>query len=360
MKIFTVNFKAGTLDLGVIITPLDENNQKFKVEMITGERSPVILTRSGQDNWNVENTGKWSISDEEYQKLGKAIDAYLNNLFCMRSMLVLTDFSDAALNAAYYAAALSHQLGTTCMFLYHSYRSSPVNTYMPMSIPPEAIDTQKESLEHLNKLKDKLQVLVNKETVIQIRTDERPLVSAVNLLSEQQHIGLIVMGITGKSNLEQILIGSNAIKIAKESSVPLLIIPKDAKFESIKRVLFACDLKKVLKTTPVQTIKSFIHALGAKLFILNVADNQLVFNADNTEEQLKLHELWDSENAEYHYIDSEDTAEGIMKFADEHDIQLVITVPKKYGFFESLFHRTVTKKLSYHSHIPLLLLEEGI
>jgi hypothetical protein len=47
-----------------------------------------------------------------------------------------------------------------------------------------------------------------------------------------------------------------------------------------------------------------------------------------------------------------------MRFADREDIQLVITLPQKYGFFESLFHRSVTKKLAFHTHLPLLLLNE--
>jgi hypothetical protein len=42
------------------------------------------------------------------------------------------------------------------------------------------------------------------------------------------------------------------------------------------------------------------------------------------------------------------------------DIQLVIMVPEKYGFFKSLFHHSVTKKLAFHTHIPLLLLKEII
>lgn len=46
-----------------------------------------------------------------------------------------------------------------------------------------------------------------------------------------------------------------------------------------------------------------------------------------------------------------------MDFAEDEDVDLVITIPKKFGFFESLFKRSVTKKLAYHTEIPLLILK---
>jgi len=360
MNSFTARFRSGNLNMGVIVTPL-ENNQKFKVQMVTGDRNPIILTRSDKKLWLIDNPGKLAIANKDFQKLGKVIDAYLNKIYSMKTILILTDFSEAALNAAKYGAALTHQLGTPSMILYHSYEFIPIPTDIPVPEPSGVINFHEESIEHLNDLKNTLQSLVNKKTTIEIRTDERPLFLAEQLITEQQHAGLVIMGITGKSNLEELLVGSNTVAIAKECTVPLLVVPKEAKFENIRNVLFACDLKKVSKSTPVNVIKTFIHAMGAKLFILNVDHNDRDhFDPDIITQQAILHDQWDSENPEYHYTDHEDTAEGIMQFADEHDIQLVITVPKKYDFFESLFHRSVTKKLAFHTHIPLLLLKEDI
>ncbi|WP_159452737.1 hypothetical protein [Pedobacter nyackensis] len=37
-------------------------------------------------------------------------------------------------------------------------------------------------------------------------------------------------------------------------------------------------------------------------------------------------------------------------------LQLLLDLsPQEYGFFEGLFHRSVTKKMAYHTHVPLLL-----
>ena len=140
MKPFTAKFKACHVDLGVIITPLDGSDERFKAEMITGERNPAMLKRSNNNVWIIENPGNWTISEDEFQKLGEAIDKYLKKTYRMKTVLVLTDFSDAASNAAQYAAALTHQLRTSCMFLYHSYRFIPVPELIAISSSSLSID----------------------------------------------------------------------------------------------------------------------------------------------------------------------------------------------------------------------------
>ena len=47
---------------------------------------------------------------------------------------------------------------------------------------------------------------------------------------------MIVMGLTGKSPLEQRFSGSNTLKMAEKNVCPVLIVPEDAKF-SIKLIM---------------------------------------------------------------------------------------------------------------------------
>lgn len=274
------------------------------------------------------------------------------------NMLVLTDYSVVALSAARYAAALTHQLETRNLILYHSRESIVVpTTFFTVSGPVESLE---ESLKKITSLKNDLRNSLGEQTEIEIRTDERSLISAVNTLVQQQHIGLVVAGITGRGRLERILVGSNAVKLAKECLAPLLIVPSMATFQPIKTVVFACDLKSVSASTPVLPIKTLIRALGARLLILNVDHDGDKFEPETINEMTDLHELWDDIQPEYHYITHKDTAAGIMEFVEQHTVELLITVPKKHGFFESIFHRSLTKELAYHTHLPLLLYKEDL
>lgn len=357
METFSVKFRAGSLDLSAIVTEHD-HHQKFKVEMVTNEPKPILLTRSVKGEWTVIERGLRNFSDHDFEALKLAIEEQLCEVYSMKNMLVLTDFSDSSSNAARYAADLSHQLKTEHVILYHSYESVAIPATAFAPVTGRLTDTHEQSLEKISKLKNELEQWVPEQTEVEARTDERTLISAVNALAKQHHLGLVVAGITGKSNIERVLVGSNTITLANHCQAPLLIVPPVAVFQPISTVVFACDLKRVAESTPVLAIKTFVRALGAKLLILNVDNDGEHFEPNMIREMTHLHEFWDNEKPEYHYIGHEDTVTGIMEFARLHDAELVIMVPRHYGFFEGIFHSSLTKKLAYHTHRPLLLFKE--
>jgi hypothetical protein len=103
-----------------------------------------------------------------------------------------------------------------------------------------------------------------------------------------------------------------------------------------------------------------MQALNTRLLLLNVDHNESAhFNPDRITEQYNLHKLWDSEIPEYHYTDNPDVALGIMEFAKQHASGIVIIVAKSYGFFEGLFHKSMTRKLALNTQLPLLILKEA-
>lgn len=273
------------------------------------------------------------------------------------AIVIFTDFSDAALNATNYAAGLAGQLNASRLLIYYSEHIPTTMEMHPQTIRLTEQEHQKH-LKQLMTLKDELQSRFNKRIVIETYIDQRPLDEIVNNYYEDQSVGLVVMGIAGKNRLERTFIGSNTIRVAQITAIPLLIVPEHTAFKTIGKVVFACDLKKVSKTTPALAIKRMVNTLGAKLSILNVDHDEEHFNPDTIAEMTDLHQLWDNEQPEYHYTDNKDIAKGVMDFADEHQMQMVIAVPKAYGFFENLFHSSLTRKLAYHIHLPLLLFKE--
>jgi len=357
MKTFSVKFKTGSLDLDVIVT-VSERSHKFKVEMITGEPDPILLKRSSQGDWTIEHPGQRALSEEQFRELESAIDRHLYQLHGAGKILVLTDFSEAALNAAKYAAGLTHQLKSSAIILYHSHDYLPVVTTTFTPVSPEMAHSEKESHVKLSQLKETLEPLVAGNTTIEIISDGRPLISAVNTITEQRHVGLVVMGMAGKNAIEKALVGSNTITIAKECHTSLLVVPHNAEFKHIANVVFACDLKNVSKTVPVYPINAFIENLKARLSILYVNKIEGQAHPDAQAELKSLHDIWNENQVKYYYTDHENIEEGILDFADENQMDLLVTVPKEYGFFERIFHRSLTRNLAYRTHIPLLVFKE--
>lgn len=183
------------------------------------------------------------------------------------------------------------------------------------------------------------------------------LTGGINDLAKAVAADFIVMGITGGGAVTETLIGSNAVSVSLHSTIPVIIVPPEASFKKINQVLLACDFKQVLETTPVHLLKSLLDNTQAAFHILHVntsAEKAL----DVSFESMVLDSLLKSNNPQYHFVENESFTDGINQFADNNNIDLIITIPKKHGFFDNIFKKSHTKRLAFHSHLPLMVMHD--
>ncbi|WP_212001300.1 universal stress protein [Chitinophaga sp. HK235] len=277
----------------------------------------------------------------------------------MKTILVPTDFSDTAYNAAAYALALAGQLGADRIVLYHAYELIVPIPDVPTSIPmvnPD--DLRIAAVEGLEKMQKELTPAAGAGISIVTRADNTLLAATINDVVKQEEAALIVMGITGGSKMEEIFVGSNTIDVVKHTTCPVLIIPGQAKFKGIQKVVFACDLCKVADTTPIAPLKKLLTVFKAELHVINIDHENKHFTTDTPFETLMLDTLLEGYQPQYHFIDNPNIIQGIVTFSESIQADLVITIPKKHGLFDSIFKRSNTAKLAYRTHIPLLAIHE--
>ena len=46
--------------------------------------------------------------------------------------------------------------------------------------------------------------------------------------------------------------------------------------------------------------------------------------------------------------------ESIEKYASENDVDMLVMVTYQRSFWDRIFHPSITRRMSYHTHIPLL------
>lgn len=278
----------------------------------------------------------------------------------MQTILVPTDFSATAKNAAIYAIELAKQIGATKVIIFNAYEAvMPTMTMDPTvpSIMPVDIETYKNISETgLQKFAADLQAACNNQVVLETLNDLNTLVSGISEAAEKTGANLIVMGITGGNALEESLIGSNTVDVAKAITVPMIIVPPNAVFKTIEEITLAVDLKKVEATTPTQPIKNLLDVIKAKLFVLHVNDGE--DDADKDDQMGVLNGLLEGYNPEYFFVNNISFIDGINDFVDSKNVDLIITIPKKHSWFETLFKRSHTKLLAFHSHVPLMVVHD--
>ncbi len=283
----------------------------------------------------------------------------------MKTIIVPTDFSATASNAADYAVQFAQQVKAERIVLLHAYEIPvAIDPMMPGIQIPE-IDGFRESAEkRLYQFRaDLLLKYSNTGLVFDIHAVYGSILSALEDFGENNSIELVVMGITGGGALEETLIGSNTVHIAEHSHIPLIIVPAKCGFKPIQKLVFACDFNDAEKYIPVNQIEMMQQLTGADLMVFNVEaepdEFEQTFPGTVMGESFAVHTVLEKLNPSYHFSHDENFVEGINHFVDEQQIDLVITVPKEHNFFAQLFSASHTKKLAFHSHVPILVLSKN-
>jgi nucleotide-binding universal stress UspA family protein len=278
----------------------------------------------------------------------------------MNTILVPTDFSNNARNAAKFAMKLAADLGAKKIVFYNAYQAPPVLTEAAVpAMPIMDIETMKSiSSDGLALFQKTMAADCPEGIQLEHQSEYSVLSNDINDICEKAGAELIVMGITGTSKIEETLIGSTAVSVMKHTKIPVIVVPEDATYHSIKKVMLACDYKKVAETTPLSPIKSILDATGASLDVVNVYENDKKIDGDKTYQQELLQSLFRDYNVTFHFVNSEDVITGINEYAEANNTDMIIAIPRKHRFFDGLFKERNSKKLAFHTHVPLMYIHQ--
>lgn len=279
----------------------------------------------------------------------------------METILVPVDFSKTSDHAAKYALRIAQQIGNCRLLLLHTVRVGYYETILPSvdytQYGDEDIQRMHRSfLKKLNSLKDRLSSLCEKSVPVDISIEEGNLLAIINEINAHEKPFLVIIGSNGSSDLNDKVLGSNTIRIAKTSTKPVLVVPPNATFKPVEKVVLACDFRKITELIPVDSLKAIVKTFGAKLEVLNVNPKGEQLKDDVIHEQALLDQMLNDVDHDYQFTSNRNVAEGILEYAHDSKAQIIISLPRKYSFFESILHDSVSTKLTFRSDKPVLLL----
>jgi nucleotide-binding universal stress UspA family protein len=266
----------------------------------------------------------------------------------MNSILVVTNFSRTSNNALEYAAALA-QLLNTKLILFNAFKL-PIhasNTLLSASSMDALIEKSKEKLK---KQASKLSGKFNIEVEFQCRYAD--LEREIDSLMTLNNSRFLVIGMSAKS-LEQNLLGNPTTTVISMKKFPVLAIPVNAKFSGIHKILFACD---VMQDLPLRTLAEL------RQIAVELKSEVTVFYVEKKINELRLernaHENIDKglQNVSYFYkkVNADAVIKEIEKEILKSNFNLLVMIPQKYGFWESIVHKSKTRVMASGLNIPLL------
>lgn len=282
----------------------------------------------------------------------------------MKTYLVPIDFSEAAFNAASFAASLSKQTIVQDIILINAYYISPYEILLPdpdmMMLREEEIeDNANNRIRQLEKLKQKLQKQVRDGVNIHIRLNRSHLLRAVVDAVIDSDVDLVIMGSKGNSSVGQPGIGSHVINVSKASPAPVIVVPPNYHYKIIDKAVLACDLKKVKDNVPINALHKLLGMQPIQLQVVNIDTEGKHSQPDVRQlaEESYLHHMLKDYQPIYHYINTGEVIKGILDFAVAHKAQMVIALPHKYSFLQSILHNSISQQLAGSSSVPVLLLK---
>ncbi len=257
----------------------------------------------------------------------------------MQRIIIPVDFSDTSMNAARFAAKMLAGKPDTLVILYHNYSHD------------SEYEIHKKYIESIQQ-----ELLEKGDTAVEYELEKGgDLVDNLDRLAHTRRATLIVMGLTGRSELQQKFIGSNTLKTVDRSLYPVMIIPPDANYTSVKNVAFASDFKDVENSTPSVLINAVLKLFNPKLHIVNVNPEHYISVTDKTrQQQEKLADMFADYEKEFHFITMFDFQEALHNFLTDYKIDMLITIPRHHTGESGLWQTSNTRRLAYHSHIPIL------
>ncbi|MBO9153779.1 universal stress protein [Chitinophaga sp. GCM10012297] len=269
----------------------------------------------------------------------------------MQKILVPVDFSDTAFNAARYAVSFARQAKATDIVLFHAY-GLPVEATTSVVAMTDADTPEFRQMldQQMAQLKQELQNELVEYINIETRTSPLVFIEAMHEALQDVKVSAVIMGITGKSAMSQRFIGSNALDAANMSTLPLVIVPHTVQYEKVHRILFAYSKKISLQPHQADSIRNFTSALQATLEVVHVS----VTESDGEAPSALLQALG-LPSAAYHEVQHTDLVAGIQDFAADNNADMLLAIPGEYGFFAELFHKSITKRLAFHSAVPVVI-----
>jgi len=272
----------------------------------------------------------------------------------METIIVGTDFSSPANNAVNYAAELAKFFNAKLIIV--NGVSLPVGGY-DSGAPLDMISVlQETSLNQLNELKKEI-IKKNYDFGIECISEVGSSFGVIKDVAARYSAELVVMGMTGEGGfLKKHVLGSSALRVAHDLTIPLFIIPEAASYHRIRQICFACDMDKVEETTLLHTAKYFATVFDAEIELVTVKKNRddVAWNRGDTYSFIEKR-LQNTKHKNV-YIKDDNVSQALEYYFKFHKTDLVMVNPKKHGIFQSFFTESVTKSLAFNVEVPLLII----
>ena len=276
----------------------------------------------------------------------------------MKKILVPTDFSLNANKALDFAVQIASQAKAE-IILIHACDLIDTNFKDNQTMYKEHNQTISDKAnENLSLLKKSIED--TEKLSVHIKLYRGNVTDTVLQASEEHHADLVIMGTLGETRLQENIFGSLTAGIIGKTNIPVMAVPLLSEWDTPKKILLMVNNsdEQPDMARPVFELAELFNATVHVAIFTDVDSAEAIDylkdkrGVDSYEEKLKI--KYKNTNIKSVHLDGHRFQETIEEYVLEQRIDFVGMITHKRTFLKSIFNRSMTKKMSYHTRIPLL------
>ncbi|WNJ16046.1 universal stress protein [Pontibacter sp. G13] len=272
----------------------------------------------------------------------------------MKKIFVPTDFS----TCAYYASDVAMALADKVLAEVHFYTRVDVHPLWDGMSPnarkdfPESFSKIQEVKSHFRDLRERY-----KDSKVRIVTtySHGDMMGVINRYVDKEDVFMVVMGSSGSSGLKEVILGSNAQKVVKNASCPVMVIKHPPLNMDFKNIVFASDFRPEAKESFKQLIE-FAAPFGAHIHLLYI-EAPSSFNDAEADQRGNMDEFermcWKLPCTKHTFGDL-NIEMGITHFATDTQADLIAVCNYGRPALQKIFTGSITEALVNHLELPVL------
>jgi nucleotide-binding universal stress UspA family protein len=260
----------------------------------------------------------------------------------MKTILLPTDYSECARNAAKYAMAFFGYVDVRYI-LFHVHDMDTLQDI----VSDETERKLKDEVDHLALLDH------HDIAVIESKTGGGKVVNSIFRVCEAEAVDCIVMGTVGAKR--PAWFGSNTTEVLMKSRCPVLVVPNGIKFKPPSQVVLPLNLKHAVSPGIFKLAYTFIKPHHPFLHIVTVINHTDSIQSDFHTD--KIRDIIGDAPYSFTFVNDKSVVDGVTRFVEGLDADFMLLFPRKRSFLQYILNKSVSKKIAHYANLPMLSVE---
>jgi len=257
------------------------------------------------------------------------------------TILCPIDFSECALNALEYAAKVGEKYKAK-LIIFHVLNKKDYQNLSPLDlggiVQKEFLEQKLRNLQEAVLIESLPKGLKSCEVVIL----EGAIVQATLDFSKKINANLIVVGTEGMNDFKKQVVGSRSSKMVMQSDLDILVVPRKAFFKRPRKLVYASNYVEEDKGA-IKKVIQFAAFFDSEIDIVHVSSRSRLI--DKALHKTMVEEIKPA------------ISYGLENYLQLAKGDILVTVSKKKDFFDQLFSKNLSRKMSYFITKPLWVIK---